>query len=274
LISQVAARRSRCTTTWARSTRWSSGRDALEATIAELVPGSPWAQTVARLRCLRGIDTLSAVGLCAEIGDWERFARAGQLMSFLGLVPSERSTSEQRRHGAITKSGSRHGRRLLVEAAWHYRRAPAKGAAPTYRERGVGRGGPRLRGEADVTRAEGAAARVAGLWAGAGRAVVRVPQRTGLAVVAKSPIGRLLAVATERGWHRPRFVSSNGTTCNRDYLGETADGEQRATGSTSSSATATRSPPLVQRGPRPTGPSPYRRACSERRILYIERRPP
>ena len=44
-------------------------RDALQAAIAELVPGSPWAQTVARLRCLRGIDTLSAVGLCAEIGD-------------------------------------------------------------------------------------------------------------------------------------------------------------------------------------------------------------
>jgi len=52
-------------------------RDTLEATIGELVPGSPWAQTVARLRCMRGIDTLSAVGLCAEIGDWERFQRQG-----------------------------------------------------------------------------------------------------------------------------------------------------------------------------------------------------
>src|SRR5215212_7481781 len=62
-------------------------RDALEQAITELVPGSPWAITVARLRCLRGIDTLSAVGLCAEIGDWERFRRPGQLMSFLGLGP-------------------------------------------------------------------------------------------------------------------------------------------------------------------------------------------
>jgi transposase len=102
-------------------------RDTLESAIGELVPRSPWAQTVARLRCLRGIDTLSAVGLCAEIGDWERFARAGQLMSFLGVVPSENSSGETRRQGAITKSGSRHARRLLVEAAWHYRRAPAKG---------------------------------------------------------------------------------------------------------------------------------------------------
>ena len=101
-------------------------RDALEAAIDELVPGSPWALTVARLRCLRGIDTLSAVGLCAEIGDFGRFARAGQLMSYLGLVPSEQSSGQQRRQGAITKSGSWHGRRLLVEAAWHYRRRPAK----------------------------------------------------------------------------------------------------------------------------------------------------
>lgn len=101
-------------------------RDALEASIAELVPESPWADSVARLRCLRGIDTLSAVGLCAEIGDFSRFDRAGQLMSYLGLVPSEATSGEQRRQGAITKSGSRHGRRLLVEAAWHYRRPPAK----------------------------------------------------------------------------------------------------------------------------------------------------
>jgi transposase len=111
-------------------------RDALEAAIGQLVRDSPWAETVARLRCLRGIDTLSAVGLCAEIGDWQRFARAGQLMSYLGVVPSENSSGERRRQGAITKSGSRHARRLLVEAAWHYRRAPAKGQALKRRQDG------------------------------------------------------------------------------------------------------------------------------------------
>ena len=52
-------------------------RDALEKTIAELIPGSPWEQTVARLRCLRGIDTLSAVGLCAEVGEF-RAVREGR----------------------------------------------------------------------------------------------------------------------------------------------------------------------------------------------------
>jgi transposase len=111
-------------------------RDALEATIAELVPRSPWAQTVARLRCLRGIDTLSAVGLCAEIGDFDRFARAGQLASYLGVVPSEDSSGQRRRLGSITKTGSRHARRLLVEAAWHYRRPPRRGKTLAARQDG------------------------------------------------------------------------------------------------------------------------------------------
>jgi transposase len=111
-------------------------RDALEAQMAALIPGSPWAQQVARLRCLRGIDTLSALGLCAEVGDFERFARPAQLMSYLGLVPSENTTGEKRRQGSITKSGSRHARRLLVEAAWHYRRAPRKGRELARRQEG------------------------------------------------------------------------------------------------------------------------------------------
>jgi transposase len=111
-------------------------RSTLEAAIDELIPDSPWADTVARLRCLRGIDTLSAVGLCAEIGDWQRFSRAGHVMSYLGLVPSEDSTGQTRRQGAITKTGSGHGRRLLVEAAWHYRKPPAKGQALKRRQAG------------------------------------------------------------------------------------------------------------------------------------------
>ena len=102
-------------------------RGSLEAQMGALVEGSPWEQAVAHLRCLRGIDTLSALGLCAEVGDFERFERPAQLMSYLGLVPSESSSGERRRQGSITKSGSRHARRLLVEAAWHYRRAPRKG---------------------------------------------------------------------------------------------------------------------------------------------------
>lgn len=111
-------------------------RDTLEGHIERLVPASPWAEPVARLRCLRGIDTLSAVGLCAEIGDWHRFARASRVMSYLGLVASEDSSGDRRRQGQITKTGSRHARRLLVEAAWHYRRPPAKGHTLKRRQAG------------------------------------------------------------------------------------------------------------------------------------------
>jgi transposase len=111
-------------------------REQLEATIAELAPASRWAGDIARLRCLRGIDTLSAVGLCAEVGDFARFERPAQLMSYLGLVPSERSTGEARRQGAITKSGSSLARWLLIEAAWHYRHPPRLGTKLQRRQQG------------------------------------------------------------------------------------------------------------------------------------------
>jgi len=79
---------------------------------------------VARLRCLRGVDTLTAVGLIAEIGEMHAFKHPKQLASYLGLVPSEHSSGQRRRQGSITKAGSSHARRLLIEAAWHYRRPP------------------------------------------------------------------------------------------------------------------------------------------------------
>lgn len=111
-------------------------RNELERAIEGLIPSSPWAIEVGRLRCMRGINTLTAVGLCAEIGDFSRFAKAGQLMSYLGLVPSEHSSGETRRLGSITKSGSRHARRLLVEAAWHYRNPPRVGREIERRQQG------------------------------------------------------------------------------------------------------------------------------------------
>ena len=109
-------------------------RDQIEREILALLPACPWTVQVARLRCLRGVDTLTAVGLCSEIGDFERFARAEQLSSYIGLVPSESTTGQQRRLGSITKTGSGHARRLLVEAAWHYRNRPAIGKALTDRQ--------------------------------------------------------------------------------------------------------------------------------------------
>jgi transposase len=76
---------------------------------------------VCALMCLRGIDFVAAVTLVAEIGDFARFARATEVMGFLGLVPSEFTSGERRSQGEITKCGNSHARRVLVEAAWNYR---------------------------------------------------------------------------------------------------------------------------------------------------------
>src|SRR5213592_76070 len=108
----------------------------LERAIRETAEQQPWRALVARLRCLRGIDTLTALALAAEIGDFDRFQTAEELMAFVGLVPSERSSGEQRRQGSITKVGNAHVRRLLVESAWHARRRPRVGYELARRQRG------------------------------------------------------------------------------------------------------------------------------------------
>lgn len=110
--------------------------EQLERAIREAAEQGPWAQLVARLRCLRGVDTLTALALAAEIGDFNRFRSAEEFMAFVGLVPSERSSGEQRRQGSITKVGNSHVRRLLVESAWHARRHPKVGYELARRQRG------------------------------------------------------------------------------------------------------------------------------------------
>jgi transposase len=110
-------------------------RDALDRAIAELVAEPPFVEVVARLVCLRGVSTLTALALTVELGDWSRF-RPQSLGPFLGLTPSEDSTGERRRQGAITKTGNSHARRLLVEAAWHQRRPLRASAALAQRRQG------------------------------------------------------------------------------------------------------------------------------------------
>ena len=111
-------------------------RRELIAVLVNAVPASAHAETIARLRCFRGIDTLSAAGLCAEVGDFERFAKPSLLSGFLGIVPSEYSSDSKRVQGAITKAGPTHARRLLVEAAHHYRRRPRVGLELAARQAG------------------------------------------------------------------------------------------------------------------------------------------
>jgi len=79
------------------------------------------APVIQALVCLRGIDVLSAMVIVAELGDLRRFESPRQLMAYLGLVPSEHSSGSRRRQGAITRTGNRHARRMLVECAWSYR---------------------------------------------------------------------------------------------------------------------------------------------------------
>jgi transposase len=108
----------------------------LENKMAEFGSQEPYREPVAWLRCFRGIDTVTAVSLVAELHDFRRFTSPRQLMSYLGLVPRESSSGERERRGPITKAGNGHVRRLLIEAAWHNRNRPAIGLPLKQRRQG------------------------------------------------------------------------------------------------------------------------------------------
>jgi len=97
-------------------------RDRLDKAIVAMAADSEFTPVVHRLGCLRGISTLTAFGLVVEVGDWERLSGAS-IGAYLGLVPTESSSGQSRSQGSITKTGNTHTRRLLVEAAWHHRKA-------------------------------------------------------------------------------------------------------------------------------------------------------
>src|SRR5205809_600117 len=108
----------------------------LDKELEALAATAPYREPVGWLRCFRGIDTLSAIILLAEVVDFQRFRRPRELMAYLGLVPSEYSSGETQRRGALTKAGNSHARRVLVEAAWHYRHRPTIGRALASRTHG------------------------------------------------------------------------------------------------------------------------------------------
>jgi transposase len=83
------------------------------------------APKVQALQALRGVALITATSVVAEIGSFKRFTTPRQFMAYVGLIPSEYSSGETRKQGNITKTGNRHVRRLLVEAAWSYRFQPA-----------------------------------------------------------------------------------------------------------------------------------------------------
>ena len=94
-----------------------------DARILERSLEAPYVDAVGRLRCLRGIDTLSAMVLRTEVCDITRFASASAFVGWLGLGVRE-YTSVKRSQQGITKTGNSRCRRILVEAAWNNTRRP------------------------------------------------------------------------------------------------------------------------------------------------------
>lgn len=110
--------------------------DGLDQQLDALAQEAPHREVVGRLRCLRGIDTLSAITLDLEIGDARRFAKARHLMGYVGMGVREHSSGSRQARGSITKTGNAACRRVLVEAAWHYRHSPYVSEALRRRQSG------------------------------------------------------------------------------------------------------------------------------------------
>jgi transposase len=111
----------------------------LDTRLTEIAQTEPYREPVGWLRCFRGIDTLTAILILAELHDFRRFQSPRALMAYVGLVPGEDSSGEKHRRGRITRTGNALVRRLLVETAWHYQHRP--GVGPTLRRRRKGQPG-------------------------------------------------------------------------------------------------------------------------------------
>jgi transposase len=108
----------------------------LDARLTEIAQADPYREPVGWLRCFRGVDTLTAILILAELHDFRRFHSPRALMAYVGLVPGEHSSGEKHRRGRITRTGNALVRRLLVETAWHYQHRPGIGVALTRRRKG------------------------------------------------------------------------------------------------------------------------------------------
>jgi transposase len=108
----------------------------LDSRLTEIAQAEPYREPIGWLRCFRGIDTLTAILMLAELHDFRRFQSPRALMAYVGLVPGEDSSGEKHRRGRITRTGNALVRRVLVETAWHYQHRPRVGVALTRRRQG------------------------------------------------------------------------------------------------------------------------------------------
>lgn len=109
---------------------------AFDADLLAVAETEPYREPVGWLRCFRGMETLTAITLLAELHDFRRFRTARALMAYIGVVPSEHSSGDMRARGRITRMGNVLVRRLLIEAAWHYQYRPGIGTSLRRRRTG------------------------------------------------------------------------------------------------------------------------------------------
>ncbi|HVZ32141.1 MAG TPA: IS110 family transposase, partial [Polyangiaceae bacterium] len=105
--------------------------------IHDIAPHCAIWPSIRALQALRGIDLLHATLLMSEVGDFARFPSAPAFMAYVGLVPSENSSGQTRRRGAITRTGNSFVRTAFVEAAWAYRHRPGNTPRITSRQKGL-----------------------------------------------------------------------------------------------------------------------------------------
>jgi transposase len=91
---------------------------------------------VRALMAMKGFQIVAAMILVSELGEVHRFAHPRQVMAYLGLVPTENTSSDRRRQGSISKCGNAHARWLLVECAQHYAAPPKVSAQLSRRQQG------------------------------------------------------------------------------------------------------------------------------------------
>lgn len=161
-------------------------RDRLVEHITELWPAWSLAWLVEALQALRGYGLINAVTVAAEIGDPRRFDSPRQLMAFVGLVPSERSSGQSVRRGGLTKTGNARARKALIEAAWTYARPAKRPKAAALRP------SAEVRALADKARHR-LSARYRRLCAGG-----KLPQ-VAVAAVARESLGFIWAIARAAG---------------------------------------------------------------------------
>lgn len=108
----------------------------LDRAIEALAATQDYREPVAKLCCLRGVATLTAMTLLTELVDFTRFPSASAVMCYVGLVPREHSSGDRQRQGGITKAGNSRVRRALIQAAWKYQHKPARGHVLRRRQEG------------------------------------------------------------------------------------------------------------------------------------------